>query len=112
MREIKFRAWDKKEKCFIASGNIFLSGDGELYHGWDKEQVDIQLFTGLKDKNGKEIYEGDILQIFTPKGVEAYTEVVDDIFKAHNLRGVGDYFGSCEVIGNKYENHELINQDE
>jgi len=64
-REIKFRAWNKLKKCFSLSpilmnqiGNIF-DFNGEL-----TEKYEITQYIGLKDKEGKEIYEGDVIEYF------------------------------------------------
>ena len=90
MREIKFRAWDKENKWFINGFNMFGFSTGQgaptkflqrFNDKWKIEDVIIQQYTGLKDKNGKEIYDGDIVFIRKQSMVdngEIAAVVIDD----------------------------------
>jgi uncharacterized phage protein (TIGR01671 family) len=107
MREIKFRAWHKEYKCFVNLNllkvNINLS-TGQLYYDGDLNVSDryiLQQFTALKDKNGGDIYEGDILDnLEIVKFSEgAFLTSIGALCLSANHR---------EVIGNIYENPELL----
>ena len=110
MRQLKFRAWDEKNKIMLAGIDPFAQ---------DKTKVKIMQFTGLKDKNGKEIYEGDILTIergLIGKKVSVICQVKWNVIEGSfelisiedNSLGYMDELGVCEVVGNIYENPELL----
>lgn len=141
-REIKLRVWDKIKKKFVDNDYtfvMFLSGkfdveeeNGEVGKLFERDTDDfvVMQYTGLKDKNGKEIYEGDIL-LNTWKGknqkVEVYWqeaevspggEGYEDLegyqsllgrwyFRTTEKMNYALYSGQFEIIGNIYENPEL-----
>jgi hypothetical protein len=130
MREIKFRAWivrgDYPHKMWrfdVRWGN-YKHGDGwigMLPWGWyederlrfqvDPEDCELMQFTGLLDKQGKEIYEGDILKLkdgfpFEPIITVSY-EAPKFIFRS-NTHELYQETSAMEVIGNIYENPELL----
>lgn len=127
-REIKFRIFDSINKKIITNDVCFqiaLSVDGTIKAGITGDV--LMQYTGLKDKNGKEIFEGDIISIEYGKGVVEYSEKqamfiihwIDDNEAyneslAYNPRNYiyGKTRKDLEVIGNIYENHELTQSSE
>ncbi len=115
MREIKFRAWDKQEKemqsCEIVHNDRF-------YRYVNNLKYVLMQFTGLKDKNGKEIYEGDILtDNISDKNFEVFWndlgfwEGVGKDFKMVGSLGILDPDSyRFEIIGNIYKNPKLMEE--
>jgi len=113
MREIKFRAWDKRHNqmvLWIDLADIPYAREN-FFHYTDKEQVFMQ-YTGLKDKNDKEIYEGDI--VYCSECENKSTVSWDNksaMFGFHRPNVHDNYIVATdyhEVIGNIYENGDLI----
>ena len=130
----KFRAWDVHEKkmftndqLIIWNGNVYANDNSELnvnnLKGWSIDEKYLMQSTGLKDKNGKEIFEGDIVKY--KAGCNTFTEEVayDKNFAGFGVRDANANiiftFGelaedidlrSLEVIGNIYENPELLGE--
>lgn len=126
MRQIKFRAWDVEAKrmypvAFPSWNGMIETRDGDHTHptfwlsdGGPEEQGILMQFTGLLDKNGKEIYEGDVCLV-EKNGIVVNARVVFNhgafVFKFNDIsnwklvnRGGPK---TCEVIGNIYENPSL-----
>ena len=148
MREIKFRAWDKIDERIIVDDQKFIPVkvtskgvmrlsphyEEKLYKFIDDNRFDLMQYTGLKDKNGKEVYEGDIVKIVykdcegggwhsisKEKGrvyfdvywgvkfdcSDATQRTADSWKSTIGTRDVQD----VEVIGNIHENPELLDQN-
>ena len=132
-REIKFRAWLKEEKKILNVETIDFSEksiqylekneiiDAYLLRTKFLEDVEIMQYTGLKDKNGKEIYEGDILKYKFPYDRRLKHVSLVKFIETEASFGLKDIYGNeiplyritannyFEVVGNIYENPELLN---
>lgn len=110
MRQIKFRAWDTEEKIMRKNWTDLNLPPN---HG-----LELMQFTGLLDKNGKEIYEGDIIGDISLDGhagvVIYFTERSRYVIEHPNKKRIYELFANCEyeIIGNIYENPELITKSE
>ena len=125
MREIKFRIFDKQEEEFLNEedyainfvGTIFKAClDEEVFEVLDADMYIVTQYTGLKDKNLKEIYEGDIIKYdfnnlnYRIEFINAefiarrFYENIEDLYPTEF-----DFGKECEVLGNIYENPELLN---
>lgn len=113
----KFKAWHDDEKVMIE--NEEQGFEGGVFKWFDEGQaVTILQYTGMEDSNGKEIYEGDIVKQVHAVPEEEVTsfcsvEFNDGMFIVHDEKfsewdPLKDNAYSCEVVGNIYENPELI----
>ena len=136
-REIKFRAWDNYSKSFINDDEYLIGLDGKFYRMdfysgienyedgnliWNElDNITLSQFTGLLDKNGKEIYEGDIVCWTFNEKQKNQIVYHDGCFGHLNLTGINkehrefipinktraEYMIVC---GNIYENPELLTE--
>ena len=117
MREIKFRAWNQKLNCMSEvleidfQHNAIRCIPGHLPKN-KLSDVDIMQFTGLLDKNGKEIYEGDIMKITTTFHSFNVSVIWSEdcwTFSADGEYGtLSEWNKTSEVVGNIYQNKELL----
>lgn len=134
-REIKFAFWHKQKKEMWSAQSIDWDAR-EVCNGGDIASLNdgvLLQYTGLKDKNGKEIYEGDLIKFINLMPIEAKEEiaevkfVLEDNFlpyiypfvnissynyETKHFEGFGVNSKDCEVVGNIYENPELLNKRE
>ena len=125
-REIKFRAWHKDLKKMFKIGQITLEKGTWNFEPNDRDFIGMSIpyqpsfvlmqYTELHDKNGKEIYEGDIVRIIVNNNIEKIcrVEFKNGIFgvmfsKNKDLTAFPHFCNTTfEVIGNEYDNPELL----
>lgn len=110
MREIKFRVWVENKEEMQGPFNLTDFAGYQRFSYRDQcgviEFIDpVMQYTGLLDKNNKEIYEGDILRA---KG-EIFDSIVLEVKDIHYLH-IHTGFSDLEIIGNIYENSELLQE--
>ncbi|PEF42815.1 hypothetical protein CON22_28020 [Bacillus cereus] len=114
MQGIKFRIWDIQNKKMLNLKDIFELPACEIFLGApEKRSYEVMPYTGIKDKNSKEIHEGDIIR-FRDKNLDS--EECEVVCFTEGGFGTSDWWlidiGECEVIGNICENPELIEEKE
>lgn len=138
MRDIKFRAWDKKTKKMrtvesIGFGELSYYNEGypvvnmigrdcindkDIIINRDSYQYELMQYTGLKDKNGKEIYEGDVLLynndiksiVHYKNGAFVRSYENSNIYLLYDSFITDGCLDDYEVIGNKYEDKHLLGE--
>ena len=142
MRELKFRFWNTIARRFQPSKRYAIDGNGNLLgYDFDLAQYDDdpvpfaqtciipQQYTGLKDKNGKEIFEGDLIKLTEIDEDSCFGREDTEVVEVKWLEDIAQFRAifksgrrtelhfvvqlptvvSCEIIGNIYENPELLN---
>jgi hypothetical protein len=120
LREIKFRAWDGTENRFYPwTDDLFVSCSGKIFEV-DYDDIEegtpiecfscfeIEQFTGLHDKNGKEIYEGDIVRGPGFGAVSVYFDGGRFCLYFLGDEYWNEYADKIEIVGNIHENPELL----
>jgi len=117
-REVKFRVWHKNRKTFLdfdwavdKLGRTFSILDKCMYDEFTNE-IELMQYTGLDDVNGNPIYEGDIVKAYRTCKSDLITfangsfGIAPDYW--HSFESFTNFYGKCEVIGNKFQNPELL----
>ena len=128
MREIKFRAWFKAKQEMISwkqlslefkdgFTTIWIPKNKSIEDAYDLDDIELMQYTGLKDKSGTEIYEGDIVKHSSEYNEEFTAAIIydrgvfaleDDERLPYVQYPLHDWNKSLEVIGNVFEDSELL----
>ena len=122
MRKIKFRAWDKENEKMMKVSSLHLENkeisvkENGTFHLFRMQ--DLMQYTGVKDKNGKEIYENDLISCNKHKNIVVFFE--GGCFKVKYLRNstttitctLNSFLEKykCKISGNIYEHPELLEE--
>ena len=128
MKKYKFRAWNKAISKMLSWEEVIAYSNDQFHivetvDFFEDDELEIMQYAGVKDKNGKEIYEGDIVKtkrenyIYNAGGMTETKEYIQEV-KYPFFIGCGQAFGGVdgtksirdivEIIGNIYENPELM----
>ena len=112
MRQLKFRVWDTRDNEFAYVDDLYWFEENFVH---DSEDVLIQQWTGIADKNGKDIYEGDILNFAVHCRIDRITSYIKNAEVRYSTEYLQYVFGeedwslmdsipeTIEVVGNIYE---------
>ena len=120
MRDIKFRAWYEVDEKMLNWYEFLDTNMKNTFIAPESTGLILMQYTGLKDVNGKEIYEGDIVLINKEKNIkgivkysETYAEFV--VVNTNNITDeyepLADYKKHLEILGNEYENTEILEKE-